>query len=93
MRLTIAYSKIKKRNLVLINNVTHQRARLRNPREHGSATPRQKIRMAEKFEEYLKKSPEKEKKGSECRFCSLIWHKLGSFRELCPLDPRQGLGF
>ena len=25
MRLTIAYSKIKKRNLVLINNVTHQR--------------------------------------------------------------------
>ena len=25
MHLTIAYSKIKKRNLVLINNVTHQR--------------------------------------------------------------------
>ena len=25
MRLTIAYSKIKKRNLVLINNDTHQR--------------------------------------------------------------------
>ena len=25
MRLTIAYSKIKKRNLVLINNATHQR--------------------------------------------------------------------
>ena len=28
MRLTIAYSKIKKRNLVLINNVTHQRETL-----------------------------------------------------------------
>ena len=28
MRLTIAYSKIKKRNLVLINNDTHQRETL-----------------------------------------------------------------
>ena len=28
MRLTIAYSKIKKRNLVLINNGTHQRETL-----------------------------------------------------------------
>ena len=28
MRLTIAYSKIKKRNLVLINNATHQRETL-----------------------------------------------------------------
>ena len=28
MRLTIAYSKIKKRNLVLINNATHQREAL-----------------------------------------------------------------
>ena len=28
MRLTIAYSKIKKRNLVLINNVTYQRETL-----------------------------------------------------------------
>ena len=28
MRLTIAYSKIKKRNLVLINNVTYQREKL-----------------------------------------------------------------
>ena len=28
MRLTIAYSKIKKRNLVLINNVAHQRETL-----------------------------------------------------------------
>ena len=28
MRLTIAYSKIKKRNLVLINNATHQKETL-----------------------------------------------------------------
>ena len=31
MRLTIAYSKIKKRNLVLIDNVTHQRETLTCP--------------------------------------------------------------
>ena len=48
MRLTIAYSKINKRNLVLINNDTHQRETLSerpirpplNPRLHQSAAPR-----------------------------------------------------
>ena len=32
MRLTIAYSKIKKRNLVLIDNATYQRETLSEPR-------------------------------------------------------------
>ena len=47
-----------------------------------------------KLEEYLKKILRKQKKvDSECWFSSsLIWRKNRSFRELCPLDPCQGLG-
>ena len=44
MRLTIAYSKIKKRNLVLINNATYQRETLsdrpiRQPLRNGKFRP------------------------------------------------------
>ena len=65
---------------------------LRNPREHGSAAPRKKYGWQKKLEEYLKKNHQRKNRGdSECWFCSLLWYKAGSFRELCPWTPAKDL--
>ena len=53
MRLTIAYSKIKKRNLVLINNATYQRGTLserpiRQPLSYKDFTQMLKVNVYER---------------------------------------------
>ena len=58
----------------------------------GASLPRKKLRMTEQNRIILEKSPHKKKRlYSECWFCSLIWLKPRSFRELCPWTPAKGL--